>query len=111
MRLVRLCFRTEAAWRVVLRENGLFFEFSLCLSRACLGKKMTFIYKWLKKCRFLTVTQPVSTAFTSTLLWKYSRAHVKVIMLSAALLMLVCGCRVLFLPTANFPSSAETLIM
>jgi hypothetical protein len=25
-----------------------FFEFSLCLSRACLGKKMTFICKWLK---------------------------------------------------------------
>ena len=29
-----------------------FFEFSLCLSRACLGKMMTFIYKWRKKCRF-----------------------------------------------------------
>jgi hypothetical protein len=27
----------------------LFFEFSLCLSRACLGKKITFIYKWRKK--------------------------------------------------------------
>jgi hypothetical protein len=26
-----------------------FFEFSLCLSRACLGKIMHFIYKWLKK--------------------------------------------------------------
>eukprot|EP01046_Picozoa_sp_COSAG06_P037656 COSAG06_NODE_4273_length_4410_cov_5.289754_7_plen_54_part_00 len=36
-----------------LRENGTFFEFSLCLSRACLGKIMHFIYKWLKKCRFL----------------------------------------------------------
>jgi len=29
-----------------------FIEFSLCLSRACLGKIMHFIYKWLKKCRF-----------------------------------------------------------
>ena len=38
----------------VLRENGTFFEFSLCLSRACLGKIMHFIYKWRKKCRFLT---------------------------------------------------------
>jgi hypothetical protein len=37
-----------------LRENGTFFEFSLCSSRACLGKIMHFIYKWLKKCRFLT---------------------------------------------------------
>ena len=37
-----------------LRENGLFFEFSLCLSRACLGKMMHFIYKWQKKARFLT---------------------------------------------------------
>ena len=42
-----LCMRT-------LRENGTFFEFSLCLSRACLGKRMHFIYKWRKKCRFLT---------------------------------------------------------
>jgi hypothetical protein len=25
------------------------FEFSLCLSRVCLGKVMHFIYKWLKK--------------------------------------------------------------
>jgi hypothetical protein len=37
-----------------LRENGTFFEFSLCSSRACLGKMLIFIYKWLKKCRFLT---------------------------------------------------------
>ena len=29
-----------------------FFEFSLCLSRACLGKIMHFIYKWLKNGRF-----------------------------------------------------------
>eukprot|EP01043_Picozoa_sp_COSAG02_P079206 COSAG02_NODE_18207_length_953_cov_1.612412_1_plen_183_part_01 len=40
-------------WRS-LRENGTFFEFSLCLSRACLGKMLIFVYKWLKKCRFLT---------------------------------------------------------
>ena len=33
--------------RKVLQENGLYFEFSLCLSRACLGKKIVFIYKWL----------------------------------------------------------------
>jgi hypothetical protein len=38
----------------ILRENGTFFEFSLCLSRACLGKIMHVIYKRLKKCRFLT---------------------------------------------------------
>jgi hypothetical protein len=35
-----------------LHKTPLFFEFSLCLSRACLGKKMHFIYKWLKKWRF-----------------------------------------------------------
>ena len=28
------------------------FKFSLCLSRACLGKNMTFIYKWHRKKRF-----------------------------------------------------------
>eukprot|EP01046_Picozoa_sp_COSAG06_P019227 COSAG06_NODE_1364_length_9696_cov_14.104929_7_plen_92_part_00 len=39
----------------ILRENGTFFEFSLCLSRACLGKIIIFIYKWRKK----TVLSPV----------------------------------------------------
>ena len=34
-------------------KRHFFFEFSLCLSRACLGKIMNFIYKWRKKCRFL----------------------------------------------------------
>ena len=29
-----------------------FFEFSLCLSRACLGKKIALIYKWLKTTAF-----------------------------------------------------------
>jgi hypothetical protein len=28
-----------------------FFEFSLCLSRACLGKMIVFIYKWRKNLR------------------------------------------------------------
>jgi hypothetical protein len=27
-------------------------EFSLCLSRACLGKIIVYIYKWLKKTVF-----------------------------------------------------------
>jgi membrane-associated HD superfamily phosphohydrolase len=29
-----------------------FFEFSLCLSRACVGKMIVFIYKWLKNAVF-----------------------------------------------------------
>jgi hypothetical protein len=33
-------------------ENGIFVEFSLCLSRACLGKIVVFIYKWLKNAVF-----------------------------------------------------------
>ena len=33
---------------VNLRKTVVFFEFSLCLSRACLGKKTAFIYKLLK---------------------------------------------------------------
>jgi hypothetical protein len=37
-----------------LRNTPLFFEFSLCLSRACLGKMMHFIYKWRKKWLFCT---------------------------------------------------------
>jgi hypothetical protein len=28
------------------------FEFSLCLSRACVGKQINFIHKWLKNDRF-----------------------------------------------------------
>ena len=31
-----------------------FFEFFLCLSRACLGKMLIYIYKVDEKCRFLT---------------------------------------------------------
>jgi hypothetical protein len=34
------------------KNATLFFEFSLCLSRACLGKMFSFIYKWRKKWRF-----------------------------------------------------------
>eukprot|EP01046_Picozoa_sp_COSAG06_P009619 COSAG06_NODE_504_length_14946_cov_34.563750_12_plen_161_part_00 len=60
------CLALHAAGEHVkhhLRENGTFFEFSLCLSRACLGKIMHFIYKWLKKCRFLASARvPVSAA-------------------------------------------------
>eukprot|EP01046_Picozoa_sp_COSAG06_P011667 COSAG06_NODE_669_length_13222_cov_8.235922_8_plen_152_part_00 len=41
-----------------LRENGTFFEFSLCLSRVCLGKIMHFIYKWLKKSRWSVTATP-----------------------------------------------------
>ena len=35
-----------------LCETPLVFEFSVCLSRACLGKIMHLIYKWRKKWRF-----------------------------------------------------------
>jgi hypothetical protein len=38
-------------------KTASFFEFSLCLSRACLGKIIVFIYKWRKK----TVLSPVSS--------------------------------------------------
>ena len=34
--------------------NASFFDFSLCLSRACLGKMIVFIYKWCKNGVFLT---------------------------------------------------------
>ena len=36
----------------VLRKHGPFVEFSLCLSRACLGRMIVFIYKWLRKTVF-----------------------------------------------------------
>eukprot|EP01046_Picozoa_sp_COSAG06_P008093 COSAG06_NODE_405_length_16132_cov_9.166532_21_plen_104_part_01 len=33
-------------------------EFSLCLSRVCLGKMIVFIYKWLNKWRFSHESYP-----------------------------------------------------
>eukprot|EP01046_Picozoa_sp_COSAG06_P002996 COSAG06_NODE_112_length_23474_cov_81.804458_10_plen_187_part_00 len=38
----------RSAVRITGEEKRTFFEFSLCLSRACLGKMFVFIYKWLK---------------------------------------------------------------
>jgi hypothetical protein len=35
-----------------VRKTASFFEFSLCLSRACLGKMIVFITKWLKNAVF-----------------------------------------------------------
>jgi hypothetical protein len=35
-------------------RNASFFEFSLCLSRACLGEMIILTFKWRKKWRFLT---------------------------------------------------------
>ena len=41
-------------------------EFSLCLSRACLGKLIIFIYKWLKKRRFNLPLAQKTMEFTKT---------------------------------------------
>ena len=43
--------RAESKLRAV-RKTAAFFEFSLCLSRACLGKMIVFIYEWLKNAVF-----------------------------------------------------------
>jgi hypothetical protein len=54
-----------AAW---LRDDSgteTAFEFSLCLSRACLGKIIVFIYKWLKN-RRLSHVFPKNDRFTKT---------------------------------------------
>ena len=40
--------------KVDLRQRHSFFEFSVCLFRACLGKLMHVAYKWRKKWRFFT---------------------------------------------------------
>jgi hypothetical protein len=47
-----------------LRKNGPFLEFSLCLSRACLGKMIVFKYKWHRK----------KTVFTHRALYRYLAA-------------------------------------
>jgi hypothetical protein len=48
---------TELAEEHRTQKTASFFEFSLCLSRACLGKMMHFIYKWLKNAVFRTHTR------------------------------------------------------
>jgi hypothetical protein len=42
----------RATERNCLRKTPLFSQLSLCLSRACLGKMIVFICKWLKRRRF-----------------------------------------------------------
>jgi hypothetical protein len=61
------CWRWRRLRQIVLKaierlqENGL-FEFSLvCLSRACLGKIIIFIYEWLKRTGFLPYRPPPET--------------------------------------------------
>jgi hypothetical protein len=41
-----------------LRKRHSCFEFSLCLSRACLGKMMHFLYKWRKSGHVSLPTEP-----------------------------------------------------
>jgi ABC-type multidrug transport system fused ATPase/permease subunit len=41
---------------IKVRKTASFFEFSLCLSRACLGKMIVSIYKWLKNAVFRRTT-------------------------------------------------------
>jgi len=55
---MRRCLTCSAKW---LHENGTFYEFFPCLSRACLGKMMHFIYKWLKKTVFSPASEVAST--------------------------------------------------
>jgi len=44
-----------------------FFEFSLCLSRACLGEKSILMYKWLKKTVFSPAVVPRRRAVAANL--------------------------------------------
>ena len=48
----------SALQRMPLRKTPLFSQLSLCLSRACLGKMIVFIYKRRKKWRFRTTELP-----------------------------------------------------
>ena len=50
-RICASCYRPSPAPPAAAGRSV--FEFSLCLSRACLGKKIIFIYEWLKKTVFL----------------------------------------------------------
>jgi hypothetical protein len=50
-RLIPTCLFHDTSTSQV-RKTAPFFEFSLCLSRACLGKMIVFVYKWLKNAVF-----------------------------------------------------------
>eukprot|EP01046_Picozoa_sp_COSAG06_P024130 COSAG06_NODE_1950_length_7997_cov_37.784882_8_plen_178_part_00 len=62
--------------RLLVRKTASFFEVSLCLSRACLGKMIVFIYKWLKKAvfrrqlHFPTVQEAFPDALTPDISWQ-----------------------------------------
>jgi hypothetical protein len=55
-RKLRAVAQVEVRNRIkgALRKRRLFLSFSLCLSRACLGKMSILMYKWRKKAAFLT---------------------------------------------------------
>jgi hypothetical protein len=46
------CYDGGSSVSRAVRKTASFFEFSLCLSRACLGKMIIYIYKWLKNAVF-----------------------------------------------------------
>jgi hypothetical protein len=46
---------TQQQTSTAKQHRLLTFEFSLCLSRACLGNMFVFIYNWLKKDRFCSL--------------------------------------------------------
>ena len=52
VRVVAACSDKQGGQPSWVRKTASFFEFSLCLSRACLGKMFVFIYKWLKNAVF-----------------------------------------------------------
>ena len=52
------CGDAHAANQLPLRKRYSFFEFSICLSRACLGKIIVFILKVAQKTRFFTSSAP-----------------------------------------------------
>jgi hypothetical protein len=58
-----------------LRKTPLFFEFPLCLSRACLGKMIVFIHKWRKKWRFSHHNCIYATTLCASTTQKRKKAH------------------------------------
>jgi hypothetical protein len=64
-----------AAIAAAVRKTASFFEFSLCLSRACFGKMIVFIYKWQRCGKQASLLQPVSFAFVPSLSWQIIAYH------------------------------------
>eukprot|EP01046_Picozoa_sp_COSAG06_P057595 COSAG06_NODE_11278_length_1534_cov_1.241812_2_plen_130_part_00 len=70
-------------------KNGIFFEFSLCLSRACLGKMIVYIYIYGSKMPFFAAISVLVSLVLWGSIWGLQGAVLSVPLLAAMKVALV----------------------